>query len=455
MCPPSSWCEDWTTKEFNIINGEQITFYDRPIALLSGPGAVSEGDEFFIRMKFHPMTRTFGKPSAGAHSGIEWENSCNTWETSLNGNFNWELCWTHVNGYMVDNPGVYLVHEVIPVDEEVWLTREDVAKGEDTVVKHAMEWIQNLTYAHDVAVDKTYAVPESEQVVIRTIVDNHNEHEISVEAVIRNADSTVTDNLTLYDDGDHGDGEPGDNHWGNFYSPTGEQFFKVSVTTNDITEGIVRTLPNVAWFTTAGPVEWKDYSIEQYNDSLFALKATLENKSTVSTISNVTARLSSKDNNVTRILRNPQTYPDIEPGQSVEGDDIYGFAFYAKNNPENIQFEIEINSGGFHFWSDSLQIVTDILISEEVLPVEFAMQQNYPNPFNPNTVINYQLPMISDVELSVYNLLGQKVATLVNDKKQAGYHQVEWNASGFASGIFYYRIQTGEFQDVKKMILIK
>jgi hypothetical protein len=85
----------------------------------------------------------------------------------------------------------------------------------------------------------------------------------------------------------------------------------------------------------------------------------------------------------------------------------------------------------------------------------FILEQNYPNPFNPITIINYQLPMTNDVELSIYNLLGQKVATLVNEQQQAGYHQVEWDASRFSSGVYHYSIQAGEFQDVKKMILIK
>jgi flagellar hook assembly protein FlgD len=62
---------------------------------------------------------------------------------------------------------------------------------------------------------------------------------------------------------------------------------------------------------------------------------------------------------------------------------------------------------------------------------------------------------VSDVELSIYNLLGQKIATLVNERRQAGDHQVEWDASGFASGVYYYRIEAGEFQDVKKMILLR
>ena len=70
-------------------------------------------------------------------------------------------------------------------------------------------------------------------------------------------------------------------------------------------------------------------------------------------------------------------------------------------------------------------------------------------------MINYQLPLTNDVELSVYNLLGQKVASLINERQQAGHYNVEWNASGFASGIYYYRIEAGEFHDVKKMILLR
>jgi hypothetical protein len=85
----------------------------------------------------------------------------------------------------------------------------------------------------------------------------------------------------------------------------------------------------------------------------------------------------------------------------------------------------------------------------------FSLKQNYPNPFNPVTAIGYQLSATSDVELSIYNLLGQKVVTLVSEKQKAGHHQVEWNASGFASGIYYYKITAGEFQDVKKMILLR
>ena len=88
-------------------------------------------------------------------------------------------------------------------------------------------------------------------------------------------------------------------------------------------------------------------------------------------------------------------------------------------------------------------------------PLSFSLSQNYPNPFNPTTKINYELPMTNYVNLSVYNLLGQEVITLVDEKQNAGYYQVQWDASRFASGVYYYRIEAGEFVDVKKMILLR
>ena len=85
-----------------------------------------------------------------------------------------------------------------------------------------------------------------------------------------------------------------------------------------------------------------------------------------------------------------------------------------------------------------------------------VVAQNYPNPFNPTTTISYQLPAISKVDISIYNLLGQKVATLVSKKQQAGIYKIEWDASGFASGLYFYKLVTDEnFVQSRKLILLK
>lgn len=89
------------------------------------------------------------------------------------------------------------------------------------------------------------------------------------------------------------------------------------------------------------------------------------------------------------------------------------------------------------------------------LPTEFALRQNYPNPFNPTTTIKYDLPKDSRVSLKLFNILGQEVATLVNEEQKAGYKSVEWNANNFASGVYFYHIQAGDFVATKKLLLLK
>ncbi len=89
------------------------------------------------------------------------------------------------------------------------------------------------------------------------------------------------------------------------------------------------------------------------------------------------------------------------------------------------------------------------------IPGSFSLAQNYPNPFNPSTTIRYELSSRSKVVLKIFNLLGQEVATLIDEEKEAGRYEVGWDASGFSSGIYFYRLKAGEFAGTKKLILAK
>ncbi len=92
---------------------------------------------------------------------------------------------------------------------------------------------------------------------------------------------------------------------------------------------------------------------------------------------------------------------------------------------------------------------------ETEIPKSYFLAQNYPNPFNSSTVISYQLPVNSQVELSICNLLGQKIVTLVSEKQPAGIHKLNWDARGLASGVYLYRLEAGEFVQAKKLILMR
>jgi len=88
-------------------------------------------------------------------------------------------------------------------------------------------------------------------------------------------------------------------------------------------------------------------------------------------------------------------------------------------------------------------------------PSDYALHQNFPNPYNPATTITYSLPIKSQVDLVVYNTLGESVTQLVNEEKEAGKYSVEFNAVGLPSGIYFYRLQAGSFVETKKMVLMK
>lgn len=92
---------------------------------------------------------------------------------------------------------------------------------------------------------------------------------------------------------------------------------------------------------------------------------------------------------------------------------------------------------------------------KQSLPTSYALDQNYPNPFNPSTRISYSIPQSGFVTLKVFNAIGKEVATLVNEEKSAGNFEVNFNAQGLSSGIYFYTIQSGSFTQTKKMILLK
>ncbi len=108
---------------------------------------------------------------------------------------------------------------------------------------------------------------------------------------------------------------------------------------------------------------------------------------------------------------------------------------------------------GAYGGGDSLLVGIDY--DEIPSPDRFSVSQNYPNPFNASTLIRYTLPEPSDVIITIYDILGRRVETLINENQQAGYRQITWDASNQSSGMYFYRIQAGEYAETKKMVLLK
>ncbi|MGH1363740.1 MAG: T9SS type A sorting domain-containing protein [Calditrichia bacterium] len=107
-----------------------------------------------------------------------------------------------------------------------------------------------------------------------------------------------------------------------------------------------------------------------------------------------------------------------------------------------------------YWYQISRDIVTGIE-DQNLLPAEFELKQNYPNPFNPSTTILFSLPQAAEVQLTIYNVLGQEVGTLVDENLSAGTYEVRFEARGLAAGLYFYRIQADRFVETRKMLLVK
>lgn len=135
---------------------------------------------------------------------------------------------------------------------------------------------------------------------------------------------------------------------------------------------------------------------------------------------------------------------NIAPGDSID----VAFALAAANSDADLDQAISNARGK---WTG----ITSLKEYGNELPGSFALEQNFPNPFNPETVIRFALPVAGNVDITVYNSLGQKVMTLFNGHREAGYHQVTFNAANLPSGLYFYKVESGVYSAVKKMVLMK
>ncbi|HAB50770.1 MAG TPA: hypothetical protein DCE80_01095 [Ignavibacteriales bacterium] len=160
-------------------------------------------------------------------------------------------------------------------------------------------------------------------------------------------------------------------------------------------------------------------------------------------------------------------FASVEDGGVFQFTDI-GENWVAVNNglPFKNPLSLGINSSGYIFAGTSgggvfRSINPTVSVEEKnnFTPLEFSLAQNYPNPFNPSTKIKYAIPGNVEtrhgVSLRVYDVLGNEVATLVNEEKEAGSYEVEWNAVDKSSGVYFYQLKAGEYANTKKMILLR
>ncbi|NQT24868.1 metallophosphoesterase [candidate division KSB1 bacterium] len=320
-------------------------------------------------------------------------------------------------------------------------------------------------YANQINFSHTYLLKGIDTLTIDSRTVNRGGHNIELKAMILSTDSSYQDSVQLVDDGLHDDGAAGDGVYGNsIVAPDVENEFMVDINTLDLNTGLTSVSNATNHFTTRGPVlfedlEFRSSDTEPNPGDRMRMKPSLKNYSAADTVTDIKSSISSLDTLV-YVRTNYQRYGDIAPGE-IAISNAYAILDFSEDCPDSteILFAIEISSNDYKLWADTFSILV-VNPSSKVrgaknVPDKFTLSQNYPNPFNPNTTISFILERTEHTTIQIFNITGQIVENLVDQELDAGSHQIMFNADKLVSGIYFCKIQSGSYADIKKMILMK
>lgn len=225
----------------------------------------------------------------------------------------------------------------------------------------------------------------------------------------------------------------------------GTQYYWRVVATNQVGTG---PWSGSRSFTTTYPTPQAPALVTPVNNSTGISLTPLLNWDSVTSASSFRIRLSADSTFTTNLI---DTVLTLTQYQVYAGKLLNNTKYFWRVNASN-----SCATGSWsQTWNFRTMLVSGLVGNTNEIPMEYKLYNNYPNPFNPITTIKFGIPENVKVKLNVYDVTGKEISVLVDDELKAGLYEYQWSASNFASGIYFYRIQAGDFVYVKKMMLIK
>jgi hypothetical protein len=423
------------------------------IAVLTGPMCGSAGDYNAFRLRFHPMVRFFGAPTSGAYTAFGFEPGDSTFYANLGASYSCRI----------DNGTVYsnllgegaMIHKAFDVDTRVWLDRDGVARGEDGVVKQALDWIRGARYLRDLRVP-VHVVAGTDSLVVTTSLSDPATGIVSASIVMEDTIGNRLDSVALLPDGASGS----NGLRAVFASPAAEGVYALKLVTHDAVDGKVREFPRTGIFNTLGPVEFAGDTMSAVPTwgSRVLIRLKVRNGGRVAPIGAVTVVMRSLDSLAVVTRYGEMLLGDLAPQQTRMTQTIWLDFAGSGTGSRAVAFELTYKTPVVVLRRDTIVIRVSpatAVTARSDTPVTWSLEQNYPNPFNPSTMIRYGLPSREQVTLTVFNTLGQQVSVLQNGETEPGYHEVKFEAHDLPSGVYFYRLQAGSYTETKKLLLVR
>ncbi len=351
-------------------------------------------------------------------------------------------------------PPHYIPHNAL-LDTAMSVLYTAVGYNEPAIINYINNYYQPV-FANNVSLSHGFMQKGVDTLVITSQMENSGNHNVELYAMFMSMDSSYQDSIRLYDDGNHHDGAAGDGLYGNSsIAPNIEQEFMVGLKSLDLDFTVKVIFDDLDRFTTIGPLAVNN-CIEMFritNKIYFQLE--LRNDGATTAAENVQAKITVNDPYITGILNDFLNFGSIGAGQSVASSANFGAITANLPATHTFNFEVEIFSNNSSYWSDNTDVIVGISKEDGELPVVFALKQNYPNPFNPSTTFEFSIPKSEFVSLQIFDTSGKVVENLVSSNLSRGIYKYDWNAEQFSSGVYYYTIKAGEYQQTRKLILMK
>jgi hypothetical protein len=303
--------------------------------------------------------------------------------------------------------------------------------------------------------NRSYIDPVNDSLHIGMRILNPHHQNINVSTRMTNLQGTLWDEQQLFDDGSHGDSSAADNYYAIFLPPViGEDAFRFQHTISY--EGTQQTLNyrEDHQITSIGPIICQNYQISASGTNRLSLQLTLRNQGQTAPAEAISAEIVPRDNWVTRVVNNDQSFGSIAAGDMVTQQTPFYIDIDSTSYPGYLTMNVIIKSNGYPYWQQD-NILVGIEAGQQNMPRQFVVYQNYPNPFNPSTNIEFSIPEAGYVTLKIYNILGEEISTLLSASLLSGSYKYIWDANNLASGIYLYRLEAGNYATTKKMILIR
>jgi Zn-dependent metalloprotease len=313
----------------------------------------------------------------------------------------------------------------------------------------------------EVSIPSGYFIPGIDTITVVADLSSYHDQLSSVNLSIMSSDSVITDTIGMTQESD-------ELYYATYYLPEYEDLFYFSLHV-EVVDDLIMDYDRMGQLVTAGPVEIHGFSFVGdpivLPGATLAMSAELYNSGSSGIAPSISMEIGGYDTSCfSSVSNNSLFYGNLEPQQIIEQE----AGFYVLTIDENCEMnyepymEMNIIVMGDLCWSDTISFVIgeQLNTSSYNIPGKFYLEYAYPNPFNPLTIIRYNLPEDAMVNITIYDMIGRQVKTLVNASQTAGYKTIHWNATNdknrpVSAGLYLYAIQAGEFKQSKKMVLLK